>query len=202
MRIIHFLSLLIVLLLVSCDKTIPVTSIALNKEEITLTEGESFSLTASISPSDATDKSVNWSSSNATVAQVSQNGLVQAMKEGIARITASCSDRSAVCVVIVKPAIIPISSLSLSQTSLRMRQNDKAQLSVTITPTEAAASHTITWRSSDPSVASVDNGLVTAISQGNTTITAEADGKSATCSVTVSNTITGGNEGSSDESWD
>ena len=161
-----------------------------------------ISLTASISPSDATDKSVNWNSSNASVASVSQNGQVQAIKEGIARITATCSDKSAICVVIVKPAIVPITSLTLNQTSLKMRQNDKVQLSVTITPPEAATSHTVTWRSSDASVATVDNGLVTAISQGNATITAEADGKSSACSVIVSNTINGGTEGSSDESWD
>lgn len=190
------------MLIVSCDKTIPVTSITLNQEEITLTEGESFSLTATVSPSDATDKTVTWNSSNTTVAQVSQNGRVEALKEGLARITATCADRSAQCVVVVKSAIIPISSLTMEPTTLRMRQNDKTQLTVTINPPEAAAMHTVVWRSSDPSVASVSNGLVTAVSQGNATITAEADGKSAACSVTVSNTITGGNEGSSDESWD
>lgn len=202
MRKISLLILSSVLFLLSCDKTVPVDSIALSKEEITVTAGESFTLTATISPSDATDKSVTWTSSNTSVAQVSQNGKVDALQEGVARITGSCAGKSAQCVVIVKPAIIPISSLSLDLMSIRMRQNDKTQLTVTVIPAEAAASHTIVWRSNNPSVASVDNGLVTAISQGNATITAEADGKSAACSVTVSNTITGGNEGSSDESWD
>ena len=80
---------------------IAVTSVTLNKTELTLTEGESETLTATVKPDDATDKTVTWSSSNTAIATVDANGKVTAVKEGNAIITAKAGEYTATCSVIV-----------------------------------------------------------------------------------------------------
>ena len=193
---------LAVLFLSACTKTIPVTSVTLSELEITVTEGETYQLSVTVAPSDATDKTVKWESSNVSVATVTQNGNVSGIHEGNAIISASCGGLQKNCLVSVRKAAIPVSSLHIDQTSLKMRPNETSQLVVTIEPPEAAASHVVTWRSNDQSVAIVNDGLVTALAEGIASIIAEVGGKSATCSVTVSNTMSGGNEGTSDDKWD
>ena len=193
---------LLLLFLFSCDKTIPVSSVGFNYSEITLTEGESFILQVSILPSDATNKEVIWSSSNETVAGVTPTGTIFALKEGRAIISATCGDKNAVCLVVVNKAITPITSISITPPSLKLRQYETRQLSLTIKPDEAVAEYQVVWKSSDQSVVSVNNGLVTANLEGTALISAEAGGKSAVCSVSVSNTMSGGNENTNDDNWD
>ena len=82
-------------------ETVAVTSISLNKTELTLTEGESETLTTTIKPNDATDKTIIWSTSDAMVATV-ENGKVTALKAGVTVITAKAGDHSATCEVTVK----------------------------------------------------------------------------------------------------
>jgi len=86
-------------------KIISVTGITLNQNEATLIEGESLTLTATVAPDNATDKTVAWSSSNAAVATVDNNGVVTAVAEGTATITAKAGDKSATCVVTVKASV-------------------------------------------------------------------------------------------------
>ena len=81
---------------------IPVTSISLDKNTISLTEGDSYQLKATVSPSNATNRTVTWSSSNTSVATVSNNGNVMALKAGNATITAKSGSISAICSVIVQ----------------------------------------------------------------------------------------------------
>ena len=83
------------------DDTIAVTSVALNKESTELTLGSTESLTASVSPENATDKTVTWTSSNTDVATVN-NGLVSAITAGEAVITAKAGSKTATCTVTVK----------------------------------------------------------------------------------------------------
>ena len=79
---------------------------------------------------------------------------------------------------------IPVSEVTLNQASLILKVGQTANLTAKVSPKDAT-DKTVTWSSSDPSVATVDNGKVTAVAEGSATITAAAGGKSATCSLTV-----------------
>jgi len=164
-------------------KTVEVTSIVLNRTTLSLNEGESATLVATVFPSDATDQNVVWSTSNESVATVVE-GKVTAVKEGTATITASCGGKSATCSVTVKKKNVPVTSLTLSETSLTLIEGDTAVLTVTINPSDATDQN-VTWSSSNSSVASVEGGKVTALKKGTATITASCGGKMATCTVTV-----------------
>lgn len=176
----------------SCQVTVnPVlaTSVSLNKSSETLLAGESVQLTATVLPSNTTDKSVTWKSSNTAVATVDANGRVTAVKPGTATITVTTADgsnRTATCKVTVQPVLVSLLSLNLTETS--MRPNDKVQLTASVQPSNAT-NKTVAWTTSDAGVATVnDNGLVTANAPGTATITARTtDGSNltATCKVTV-----------------
>jgi uncharacterized protein YjdB len=167
---------------------IPATAIALNKSETKLFLGSTLQLTVTVLPEDATDKTITWTSSDPTVATVNKNGLVTPVAAGAATITATTNDGtnlSATCAVTV---VIPAASIALNKTESTLAVSAQEQLIVTVLP-EDATDKTVTWTSSDPSIATVDeNGLVTAVATGVATITATTnDGTnlSATCAVTV-----------------
>lgn len=84
---------------------VTVTGITLDQTTATLTEGETLALTATVAPDDATDKTVVWSTSNAEVATVDENGVVTAVAEGTATITATASGKEATCVVTVEGGV-------------------------------------------------------------------------------------------------
>lgn len=185
-------------------KEMAVTSIALNKNSLELKKGESETLTATVKPDDATDKTVSWSSSDATIASVDQPGKVTAMKSGKTTITAKAGEKSATCEVTITT---PVESVSLDKTSLELEEGQTATLVATINPSDADEK-TVTWSSSDATIASVDqNGKVTAVKEGEATITAKAGGKEAICKVTVTepkyNTGDGGTEdfGNENGNW-
>ena len=186
------LSLLFALLL-SCgekekvDPRVEVASVSLNKSSIELIEGESFTLTATVSPSNATDKTITWTSSNTAIATVS-GGNVTAVKEGSASITAACGGKTASCAVTVNKKTIPVSSVTLNKTSLTLVEGESFKLTATVSPSDAT-DPTVTWSSSDPSVATVSGGEVTAVKPGSATVTAKSGDKSATCAVTVEQKI-------------
>lgn len=97
---------------------------------------------------------------------------------------------------------IRVSSVSLNETTVELKQNQTVQLVATVSPSDATYP-TVSWQSSTPSVVSVSsNGLVTALAEGEAIITATADGKSATCKVVVSNTASGGHEGTGESEWE
>lgn len=155
---------------------------------MSLTEGDSYQLKATVSPSNATDKTVTWSSSNSSVASVDNNGNVKAIKAGNATITAKSGSVSATCTVSVQakaPTEIPVSSISLDKSSLDLAVGDSYKLKATVSPSNAT-NKTVTWSSSNSSVASVDNdGNVKAIKEGKAAITARSGSASATCNITV-----------------
>ena len=170
-------------------KVIEVTSITLNKAELTLTEGDSETLTATVKPDDATDKTVTWSTSDATIATVDNNGKVTAVKAGSATITAKAGEKSATCALSVSRKVIEVTSVTLNKAELTLTEGDSETLSATVKPDDAT-DKTVMWSSSDASVASVDaNGKVTALKEGKATITAKAGEKSATCAVNVSRKV-------------
>ena len=163
---------------------VPVSGIRLSVESMTLTLGEERTIEVTITPENATDKTVIWSSSNSSVASV-EGGLVTALAEGNATITATAGDQSASCEVSVQKKYIPVTSISLDYSSMSLEEGDTALLTATVLP-EDADDRTVSWSSSNPSVATVEGGLVTALAEGMATITATAGDQSATCMVNVS----------------
>lgn len=166
-------------------KGIDVTSVTLNKSELALVVGDSETLIATVKPDDATDKTVTWSTSDATIATVDNNGKVTAVKEGAVTITAKAGGQEATCKVTIVTTIVPVSSITLDKTSIEIKEGESAVLTATVGP-ENATNKTVTWKSSDESVATVDtSGKVTAIKIGVATITAQAGSLTATCAVIV-----------------
>ena len=191
----------------TCEVTVTVSveSVTLNRTSVTLEEGQTTTLTATVNPSDATDKSVTWSSSDATVASVDQSGKVTAHKAGSAEITAKAGGKSAKCTVTVSKKIVSVTSITLNKTSLTLEIGETETLTASVLP-ENATNKEVTWTSNNESVATVSStGVVTAVSPGAATITVTtADGgKTATCSVTVQQpTFNGGDiEGTEDDTW-
>ena len=173
--------------------TIPVTGVSLSSTAKTMTAGENFPLTATVTPSNATDKSVTWASNNTYVASVNSSGTVTANNAGTATITVTTVDgnRQATCTVTVVAATIPVSGVSLNSTARTMTTGGNFQLTATVTPSNATNKN-VTWTSNNANVASVNSsGLVTANSAGTATITvATVDGnKQATCAVTVTSSM-------------
>ena len=166
-------------------KTVAVSSVALNRKNITLTKGGIFSLTATISPSNATNKSVSWSSSNSSVASVS-GGKVTAWKAGTATITAKTSNgKHASCTVAVKnpaPTYTPYISLSKRVSS----GSSSGRIDVTAFPCGAV----INWYSSNSNVVSVDSfGNITARGSGIATVTASMSVNGQTYSQSINLTV-------------
>ena len=160
---------------------VAVSSVTLNTNKRELIDGSTVTLTATVLPADATDKTVTWSSSDPAVATV-DNGTVTAVGVGTATITAKAGDVTATCTVTVEPK--PTSGVILDQSLLSLDVGATATLTATVLP-EDATDKTVTWTSSDPAVATVENGVITAVAAGSATITAAAGGQSATCAVTV-----------------
>ncbi len=170
-------------------KVYPVTGVSLSKTSLTMTEGDTQTLTATITPSNASNKSVSWTSSNSTVASVDANGKVTALKAGTATITVRTSDGgyTSQCSITVNAKVYPVTGISLSKTSLTMTEGDTQTLTATITPSNAS-NKSVSWTSSNSSVASVDaSGNVTALKAGTATITVRTSdgGYTSQCSITV-----------------
>ena len=181
-------------LTVTVSNTVPVTSVTLNRSSLLIQEGNWALLSATVKPDNATNKNVNWTSSNNGVATVS-GGVVTAVSKGSVRITATAQDgsgKSASCVVSVTDDIL-VTSITVSPTSNTMTVGDSVFLSVTVCPFDAA-NKCVTWSSTNPDVATVNEltGLVIAQSGGNAVIYATAcDGSGVVgcCSISVNEPI-------------
>ena len=176
---------------ISCEEplpeSVPVTAVTLNSASMELLEGESQTLTAVVSPSNADNQKVIWMSSNSSVASVAE-GKVTALKPGKATITVKTDDggKTATCEVTVNAKVYPVESVSLDLTSAELTEGNEITLTATVKP-DNATNKGVSWSSSDPTVASVSEGKVTALKPGKATITVKTDdgGKTATCEVTV-----------------
>ena len=178
---------------VNAAATVPVESVSLDKTELSLEVGGEETLTATVAPTNATNKNVTWESSNTSVATVDASGLVTAVSAGTATITVTTVDQSktATCEVTVAAATVPVTGVTLSQNEAHLYYNrtpNTLTLTATVAP-DNATNKAVTWASSNPSVAKVENGVVTALACGTAVITATAadgSGASASCTVTVS----------------
>ena len=165
-----------------------VTGISLSNYSVEIIEGESTTLKATVSPSDATDPSFIWGSDNTSVATV-QNGTIVAISPGTANISVRTTDgnKTATCKITVKSKVIDVTGITLSQSSISIKEEETLQLKATVKPSNAT-NQEVSWSSGDEGIATVaSDGTVTGVTEGTTTITAKsADGKiTATSKVTV-----------------
>ena len=169
------------------SSTVSVTGVRLNTNSVNLTVGNTATLTATISPENATNKNVTWSTSNDEVVTV-VDGVVTAVGAGTATITVITQDGGfeAECAVTVKAATVNVESVSLNITEKTLEIGGTVTLKATISP-ENATNKNVTWSTSNDKVATVKDGVVTAIGAGTATITVttEGGGKTATCEITV-----------------
>ena len=176
---------------------VAVTGVSLNKNATTIAIGANETLTATITPANADNQAVTWSSNNTAVATVNQTGKVTGVSAGTATITVTTQDgnKTASCTVTVPdPSADPVAvtGVSLNKTSTSLTVGATETLTATVAPANAT-NQAITWSSNNTAVASVDqNGKVTAVAAGTATITVTTqDGnKTATCTVTVSAAVT------------
>lgn len=175
---------------------VTVTGVILDATAIELEVGGTSILTATVAPETATNKDVTWTTSNAEVATVA-GGTVTAVAPGEATITAKAGDQTATCTVTVKAKNddadnqgdnsnkpVAVTSVTLDKTTVELEVGGTSKLAATVAP-ENATNKDVTWTTSDAAVATVVDGTVTALKEGTVTITATADGKTATCTVTI-----------------
>ena len=182
--------------------TVAVKSVTLDQTTLTKAVGDdAVTLTATVDPSDASDKTVTWKSSDASIAAVDANGKVTFVAAGTATITATATngtddtadDKTATCEVTINAKKVNVESVKLDQPTLTATVGDAAvTLTATVTPDDAT-DKTVKWTSSNESVATVADGVVTFVAAGTATITATApngtddtaDDKTDKCAVTV-----------------
>ena len=170
-------------------KTVGVTDVTLDKTELTLTEGETETLTATVKPDNADNRKVAWSSDKTDVATVGGDGRVTAVKAGEAVVTVTTEDggKTATCKVTVKAKAVNVTEVTLDKTELTLTEGETETLTATVKP-DNADNRKVTWSSDKTDVATVDGaGRVTAVKAGEATVTVttEDGGKTATCKVTV-----------------
>ena len=169
------------------DQQIKATTASLDKTELTINKGAAAQLNLSVTPENFTDI-VDWKSTDTNIVTVSDNGVVKAVGIGTATVKVTVGDVSTTCKVTV---LQPVTGINLNKSSLTMDALGTFQMTASVYP-DGANDKRITWSSSDPAIASVDeNGLVTALKKGTATITAAAmdgSGVKSTCKVMVSNT--------------
>lgn len=179
----------------NCSTTnVPVSGVTLSPGTVTLGVGATQQLTPTVSPANATNKTVSYSSNNTGVATVSSSGLVTAVASGSATITVTTQDgnKTATSVITVNSSNVAVTSVSLSPSSATLAVGGTQQLTPTVLPSNAT-NKSVNYASNNTAVATVNSsGLVTAVSAGTATITVTTvDGnKTSTAAITV-NAATG-----------
>ena len=171
-----------------------VEGITLSKTQLTLSINETQTLTATVSPSDADNKEVEWTSSDESIASVDQSGKVTAKAKGTCTITCSATDGSGMKAECAVTVVQLVTGITLSETTLSLTTGSTHTLTATVVP-PTASNTGVAWKSSNTSVATVDqSGKVTAKAKGTCTITCSAkdgSGMKAECAVTVIQLVTG-----------
>lgn len=165
---------------------IPVNSVSVNTRTVNLLNGQTFQAISTVSPTNATNKTVTWSSSNSNIATVSSSGLITGTGNGVAIITVTTNSGSRTATITVNVRT-SVTGVSLNTNILNLSRNVTSQLVATITPA-SASNLSLSWSTSNRSIATVSNtGLVRASRVGTSVITVRtADGNfRATCNVIV-----------------
>ena len=162
---------------------VELTGIALSEHDITLEKGANKVLVVTFTPENATNKNVTWVSSDPSIATVT-DGIVVGVAPGTTEVVAKSGSLTDKCTVTV---LLHATSISLDLTELTLAPEETATLTVTVLP--ANTTDALEWSSSDESIATVSDGIVTAKAEGEAIITAKAGEQSATCKVTVKNPV-------------
>ena len=170
-------------------KPIAVTGVTLDKTTLSLQEGATGNLVATVAPSTATDKTVTFTSSDAAIATVDNKGKVTAVKAGTADITVTTKDgsKTAKCALTVTAKTIAVTGVTIAPKTASVDVEATTKLNSTVAPS-TATNKSVSYKSSDEAVATVsNNGTVTGVAEGETTITVTTqDGnKTDTATVTV-----------------
>lgn len=167
---------------VDCD------TITLSETSITLTDKSQHDITATVTPESCTYE-ISWSSEDDAVVTIDNGGHMTAVANGTTNIIATCGSKSASCSVTVslEEANVPCTSIQLNSDTLTFTESGSQTLTSTVTPENTT--DTIIWSSDNESVATVSNGIVTAVGNGSCTITATCGNYSDTCSVEVSGIV-------------
>lgn len=166
---------------------VPCEGITLSASKLTFTAEGTQAVTATVIPDGCTDN-VIWVSSRPDIASISVSGhvcTVEAIANGNATITVTCGDYSASCSVAVSGLVepVPCTGITLDKSTLAFDSRDSKTLTATVTPTDTTDK--IVWNSNNTAVATVENGVVTAVGNGSATITATCGNYSASCAVSV-----------------
>jgi len=181
----------------NCSTTsVPVTGVTVSPAAVTLGAGATQQLTPTVSPANATNKTVTYSSNNTGVATVNSAGLITAVTSGSATITVTTQDgaKTAAVAVTVNSSNVAVTSVSLNPASATLAVGATQQLTATVLPSNAT-NKSVSYASNNTGVATVNNsGLVTAVSNGTATITVTtADGNKTSTAVISVNTPPTGN---------
>lgn len=173
--------------------TQPVTGVSLDKTTLSLETGKTATLKATVVPDNATNKGLNWASTDEAIATVDSKGVVTGVKAGTATIKVGTKDgnKSAEAEVTVKTPVVLVSGISLNKETTTIDTGKNETLKATIAP-ENATNKAVKWASDNADVATVDNaGKVIAVKAGTANVTATSDdqGKVATIKVTVKDPV-------------
>lgn len=174
-------------------KEVPLRGISLNQSKVSLGRNKSLQLSVNHSPVNASDKTVEWTSSDSSIVKVDSNGLVTAKNKGTATITAtSANGLVAQCQIQV---LIPCATISLNKTSANMKVGETLKLTAQMLPLDTT--DVLEWKTSNATVADVSSGTVTAYKAGTAKVTAYVEnGVSVDCKITVTNSSTSSNKSS------
>ncbi|WP_167554198.1 Ig-like domain-containing protein [Streptococcus equinus] len=165
---------------------VPVTSVTINDAPSTVDVGATGTLTATVGPEQATDKTVAWESSNPDALAINaETGAYEAKAGGTATVTVKAADgKTATCTITVN---VPVTSVAINNAPSALTVGNTGTLTATVGP-EQATDKTVTWESSNPDALAInaETGAYEAKAAGTATITARAGNQSATCDVTVS----------------
>lgn len=174
-------------LAVGLFEMISIKSIEIDKYEVTIKRGDSLTLKAQVLPANTTmDKTLSWKVENEEIASV-QNGVVVGRKAGRTNAIVSSINgvSKSVSVVVIDP-VIPIEKVIIDKSNIELFEGDTISLSASVIPTNTTMDKRITWSSSNTSVATVNNGVITSIKEGTTIITAKSiNGCSSSVQVVV-----------------
>ena len=172
-------------------KPIAVTGVSLDNTTLSVETGKTGQLKATITPANATNKNVTWSSENETLATIDSAGKFTTKKAGTVNLVATTQDGSKVakCALTIKDPVVKVTGVTLDKTTAELEEGATLQLKANVAPANAT-DKTTTWKSDDTATVTVDStGKVTGVKAKtepvNITATTKDGSKTAVCAVTV-----------------